>query len=81
MQIAKANRESNITLTEFAHPWGQNSIIARFEPQSSATSNKIVILGGHQVELLALSLAGTEPDISLLLGQHEHVPLPSRPRS
>ncbi|KAM0752750.1 Zn-dependent exopeptidase [Meredithblackwellia eburnea MCA 4105] len=62
--IAKTNTKVNVTFTEFPHPWGQNSIIARFEParwkaespsssdedddEESVLSEKIVILGGHQ---------------------------------
>ncbi|KAK4702924.1 bacterial leucyl aminopeptidase, partial [Phenoliferia sp. Uapishka_3] len=46
--IAKTNKHINVTFTEFEHPWGQNSIIARFEPLPSATSEAVVILGGHQ---------------------------------
>jgi leucyl aminopeptidase len=46
----------NVTFSEFPHSWGQNSIIARFEPSSALQSSisartaeeKIVIIGAHQ---------------------------------
>ncbi|ORY56546.1 hypothetical protein BCR35DRAFT_284118 [Leucosporidium creatinivorum] len=50
--IAKTNPKLPITITEFPHPWGQNSIIVRFEPEATVAGNKtsdeIVILGAHQ---------------------------------
>lgn len=41
------NHAVNVTFSEFPHAWGQNSIIARFEPQSDS-EEEIVILGSHQ---------------------------------
>ncbi|WWC64621.1 uncharacterized protein I303_107232 [Kwoniella dejecticola CBS 10117] len=37
-----------VTIKEFPHSWGQNSIIARFEPASSPKDLPIVIVGAHQ---------------------------------
>ncbi|GAA5975472.1 hypothetical protein JCM11641_004277 [Rhodosporidiobolus odoratus] len=50
-QIAKKNKDLKLKISEFEHPWGQNSIIVRFEPQShsnESTSDSIVILSAHQ---------------------------------
>ncbi|BGP16500.1 hypothetical protein JCM10213_001163 [Rhodosporidiobolus nylandii] len=51
-QIAKKNKDLKIRISEFQHPWGQNSIIARFEPKaasaSESTSDSIVIVSAHQ---------------------------------
>lgn len=44
--LSHRNNAVNITFSEFPHAWGQNSIIARFEPSSD--SEEIVILGSHQ---------------------------------
>lgn len=60
-QIAASNKDLKIDVREFKHPWGQNSIIARFEPESSGhdlsgnSTNGIVILGAHQGEYTAFS--------------------------
>ncbi|KAG0151694.1 hypothetical protein CROQUDRAFT_129830 [Cronartium quercuum f. sp. fusiforme G11] len=44
---------SNVTVSEFTHPWGQNSIIARFEPHpasddTSLESCSTFVVGAHQ---------------------------------
>ncbi|KAK4049465.1 hypothetical protein OIO90_005416 [Microbotryomycetes sp. JL221] len=47
--IDDMTKSSNVTVREFSHPWGQNSIIVRFEPDSSTViDERIVILGAHQ---------------------------------
>jgi len=47
-KLAASNPKLNITVIEFAHPWGQNSIIARFPGNDLPSSTPVVILGGHQ---------------------------------
>lgn len=54
-QIAASNKDLKVDVREFKHPWGQHSIIARFEPESSGhdlkdgnSTNGIIILGAHQ---------------------------------
>ncbi|GAA5983252.1 hypothetical protein JCM10908_000213 [Rhodotorula pacifica] len=55
-QIAASNKDLKIDVREFKHSWGQNSIIARFEPASeggleelkSNSTGGIVIIGAHQ---------------------------------
>ncbi|WVN86454.1 uncharacterized protein L203_101618 [Cryptococcus depauperatus CBS 7841] len=38
-----------ITVKEFPHPWGQNSIIVRFAPANDSRQNEpVVIVGSHQ---------------------------------
>lgn len=61
-QVAKSNKDLKIKVSEFQHSWGQNSIIARFEPESSAhnVSDSIVIIGAHQ-GLSSLSRRPTVP--------------------
>ncbi|GAA6051063.1 hypothetical protein JCM3770_005480 [Rhodotorula araucariae] len=68
-QIAKRDKTLGIKVTEFAHPWGQNSIIARFEPPAGAhnTSDGVVIIGAHQdsTNLLPfLAAPGADDDAS-----------------
>ncbi|KAI5481879.1 peptidase family M28 protein [Pseudohyphozyma bogoriensis] len=50
--IAKTNKKVNVSFEEVVHSWGQNSIVARFEPAKWHTdaklSEKIVIIGAHQ---------------------------------
>ncbi|RSH91809.1 Leucine aminopeptidase 1 [Saitozyma podzolica] len=44
-----SSKHSGVTIKEFAHPWGQNSIIAHFAPAD--VSNKdapVTIIGAHQ---------------------------------
>lgn len=67
--IAKTNKRVNVTFSEFVHPWGQNSIIARFEPSqwklNHDLSEKIVIVGAHQDStnvLPFLSAPGADDD-------------------
>lgn len=54
-QIAASNKHVDVSVREFPHSWGQNSIIARFEPDSAGlkgnSTGGIVILGAHQGEL------------------------------
>ncbi|KAH9443684.1 hypothetical protein MJO28_014057 [Puccinia striiformis f. sp. tritici] len=45
--------ESNVTVSEFPHKWGQNTIIARFEPKGNAgvkeeDDESTFIVGAHQ---------------------------------
>lgn len=49
-QVAASDKSLGITVREFAHPWGQNSIIARIEPEHGVKnqSEAVVILGAHQ---------------------------------
>jgi leucyl aminopeptidase len=47
-QIANSNKDLKIKIKEFPHPWGQNSILVRFEPTSKNASDEIVIIGAHQ---------------------------------
>ncbi|SCV72100.1 BQ2448_4794 [Microbotryum intermedium] len=56
-EIIKSNPKiaDSISVKEFPHPWGQNSIILRFEPSSKAPAlrkkqgkEQVVILGAHQ---------------------------------
>ncbi|GAA5828777.1 hypothetical protein JCM11251_005871 [Rhodosporidiobolus azoricus] len=51
-QIAKANKHAHVKISEFEHSWGQNSIIARFDPHPASTngnvSDSIVIVSAHQ---------------------------------
>ncbi|GAA6028242.1 hypothetical protein JCM8097_006936 [Rhodosporidiobolus ruineniae] len=48
-QIVHSRKDLHITIREFEHPWGQNSIIVRLEPKSSSTTSEdIVILSAHQ---------------------------------
>ncbi|GAA5863194.1 hypothetical protein JCM3774_000806 [Rhodotorula dairenensis] len=74
-QIAATNKKLAIDVREFKHPWGQNSIIARFEPPSSGhddlkdsnSTGGIVILGAHQdsTNLLPfLAAPGADDDAS-----------------
>jgi leucyl aminopeptidase len=44
---ASDSLQSLITLTEFDHPWGQNTIIVKING-SSTTDDSVVILGAHQ---------------------------------
>ncbi|KAL8284023.1 hypothetical protein RQP46_005136 [Phenoliferia psychrophenolica] len=67
--IAATSTTSNITFREFQHPWGQHSIIARFEPSSpsspSLSSSKVVILSAHQDsinQLVFLPAPGADDD-------------------
>jgi len=46
-QSASKSLQSLITLTEFDHPWGQNTIIVRING-SSTTDDSVVVLGAHQ---------------------------------
>ncbi|KAK4046552.1 hypothetical protein OIV83_006004 [Microbotryomycetes sp. JL201] len=57
--IVESNKKLNVSVSgkffrvqtqkKFTHPWGQNSIIVRFEPDSKTVKDdKIVILGAHQ---------------------------------
>lgn len=46
-QIASKS-DANITMREFAHPWGQNSIIVRFEPSTDLVNAPTVVIGAHQ---------------------------------
>jgi len=41
-----ANRSDDVSITEFPHSWGQNSIVARFNGTSHA--KEIVVVGAHQ---------------------------------
>lgn len=46
-QISKDHK--GVTIKEFPHSWGQNSIIARFHPSNKKDEDKpVVILGAHQ---------------------------------
>lgn len=46
---AIAQHHPGLTVTEFPHPWGQNSIIAHFAPASSDMADKpVTIIGAHQ---------------------------------
>ncbi|GAA5952259.1 hypothetical protein JCM3765_001922 [Sporobolomyces pararoseus] len=47
-QIANTNKDLNIKIKEFPHPWGQNSILVRFEPTAKNASDEVVIVGAHQ---------------------------------
>ncbi|GAA5823326.1 hypothetical protein JCM5353_008234 [Sporobolomyces roseus] len=47
-QIANLNKDLKIKIKEFPHPWGQNSILVRFEPTSKNASDEVVIVGAHQ---------------------------------
>ncbi|GAA5917055.1 hypothetical protein JCM6882_001913 [Rhodosporidiobolus microsporus] len=50
-QVAKSNKKLHIRVSEFEHSWGQNSIIARFEPHAvdnATVSDSIVIVSAHQ---------------------------------
>ncbi|GAA5938946.1 uncharacterized protein JCM15063_004372 [Sporobolomyces koalae] len=47
-QIANSNKDLKIKIKEFPHPWGQNSILVRFEPTAKNASDEIVIVGAHQ---------------------------------
>ena len=62
-------KSKHVSVTEFPHPWGQNSIIVRFEPRSSkgkwrmeSAGDKakdkptIVVLGAHQECVLTSQL-------------------------
>ncbi|KAK7695698.1 hypothetical protein QCA50_000334 [Cerrena zonata] len=44
---APKSLQKQISINEFSHPWGQNSIIVRING-SSATDDSIVIVGAHQ---------------------------------
>ncbi|KAH7885878.1 hypothetical protein F5I97DRAFT_1876113 [Phlebopus sp. FC_14] len=46
-EFASPELQSLITIEEFQHSWGQNSIIARING-SSTTDDRIVIIGAHQ---------------------------------
>ncbi|KIJ59236.1 hypothetical protein HYDPIDRAFT_162704 [Hydnomerulius pinastri MD-312] len=46
-ESASPELQSLITIEEFQHSWGQNSIIARING-SSSTDERVVILGAHQ---------------------------------
>ncbi|PRQ74512.1 hypothetical protein AAT19DRAFT_14865 [Rhodotorula toruloides] len=68
-QVAKSNKDLKIKVSEFQHSWGQNSIIARFEPSTSAhnVSDSVVIIGAHQdsTNLLPfLAAPGADDDAS-----------------
>jgi hypothetical protein len=42
---------SDVSIKEFPHPWGQNSIIVRFEPSSKEAKHQdgaITVVGAHQ---------------------------------
>lgn len=43
---AQANRSDELSIREFQHSWGQNSIVARFNGTSHA--DEIVVVGAHQ---------------------------------
>ncbi|WVR07704.1 hypothetical protein IAU60_004746 [Kwoniella sp. DSM 27419] len=45
-QVSKSH--PGVTIKEFPHSWGQNSIIARFDPVKSAKEAPTVIIGAHQ---------------------------------
>jgi leucyl aminopeptidase len=46
-QISRDNK--HITVREFEHSWGQNSIIVRFHPKSDKHEDEpVVIIGAHQ---------------------------------
>ena len=49
-QVAASDKSLGITVREFKHSWGQNSIIARIEPEHGVKnqSEAVVILGAHQ---------------------------------
>ncbi|GAA5833681.1 hypothetical protein JCM9279_001597 [Rhodotorula babjevae] len=68
-QVAASDKSLGITVREFKHSWGQNSIIARIEPEHGAKnqSEAVVILGAHQdsTNLLPfLSAPGADDDAS-----------------
>ncbi|CAL1702230.1 unnamed protein product [Somion occarium] len=46
-QYAPTSLQQNISIGEFSHSWGQNSIIVRING-SSATDDSVVIVGAHQ---------------------------------
>ena len=44
-----ATSHSGVTIKEFPHPWGQNSIIAHFAPANTSFKNEAaVVIGAHQ---------------------------------
>jgi leucyl aminopeptidase len=46
-QISKDNK--HVSIKEFPHSWGQNSIVVRFSPRSSKNDvEPVVIIGAHQ---------------------------------
>jgi len=48
-KIVASNPKLGITVDEFPHPWGQNSITVKIPPAKSVKADeKIVILGAHQ---------------------------------
>lgn len=47
-EIANSNEHLNMTVSEFAHPWGQNSIIARLPVATNVQSKGKVVVGAHQ---------------------------------
>ncbi|GAA6001494.1 hypothetical protein JCM10207_006694 [Rhodosporidiobolus poonsookiae] len=51
-QMAKSNKKLDIKVSEFEHPWGQNSLIARFEPAANGTASlakePVLIISAHQ---------------------------------
>lgn len=64
-QIANSNKDLKIKIKEFPHPWGQNSILVRFEPTGKNASDEVVIVGAHQdsTNLLPfLSAPGSDDD-------------------
>ncbi|BGP55713.1 hypothetical protein JCM8202_003798 [Rhodotorula sphaerocarpa] len=70
-QIAASNKHVNVSVREFKHNWGQNSIVARFEPDEASlkgnSTGGIVILGAHQdsTNLLPfLAAPGADDDAS-----------------
>lgn len=65
--IAQRSTATSVKVSEFEHPWGQNSIIAHIEKRSSAKPNKeeVVIISAHQdsTNLLPfLSAPGADDD-------------------
>jgi leucyl aminopeptidase len=53
-EVAEANKgKLNVTVTQFKHDWGQNSVIARIEGEN----DQLVILGAHQD-----SINGMDPE-------------------
>ncbi|ORY47192.1 hypothetical protein BCR35DRAFT_310950 [Leucosporidium creatinivorum] len=45
----KTNKKANVSISEFEHSWGQNSIIVRMEPREEKMGEEpVVILSAHQ---------------------------------
>ncbi|KAG1472292.1 hypothetical protein G6F56_001628 [Rhizopus delemar] len=43
-----ASDNDNVSVSQFDHPWGQFSIIARIEGSDAKLKNELVVLGAHQ---------------------------------